>query len=510
MSARFDRLAWQFAVAFAWLWACFHLSGEWRANEQYQFGFGVPFLAAWMAWRRRGGAIQPGAENIACRSALALGLLALALGSLLHWHDPLWRFTGALIFAGAALLTGCWLYRLGGTPLLRRQIFPLCFSALAVPWPAPVENWIVLHLTSGVTDLATTLVNMLGVAALQRGNAIELAPGVVGLEDACSGIQSLQAMLMTSLFLGEFFSLPVVHRIALVLAGSAISFATNCLRVVALTLVTSMHGQSAAAQWHDFIGGTATVLAFGLLLAAAFVFSRGIAPPAAASVPQTWPCAGREGGFIFSAVLAIPLAAWAWSSRMNVPSGDPAGQPRWTLTDRRLPAGWKSEAIAPSAAARTALRFADWQAFQLRTPEGAAAQVIRLAWKPGARLPGMVSNHTPAVCMPSAGWAQTGPPFLLTLEIHGAELPCVVHPFVRDDARLLVLQSQSAGARPELRFADPAQIPGGFRRLSTLWREPLRQITGELLLYMPDPGDSAARKKNAAEIFNTILAPELR
>ena len=269
MSARINRFAWPLAVALAWLWACIHLSGEWRTNEQYRFGFGIPFIAAWMAWRRRGGAVGPGAANLACRSVLALGLLALALGTLLHWHDPLWRLTGALLAAGAALLTGAWFYRIGGTPLLRRQVFPLCFSLLAVPWPVPVENWIILRLTGAVTAVATTLANLFGLAALQRGNTIELSRGIVGMEDACSGIQSLQAMLVAAIFLGEYFTLPVLRRASLVAGGAVLSVVTNCVRVVALTLVTGAHGGGKAAGWHDVIGGTATVIAFALLLAVA-------------------------------------------------------------------------------------------------------------------------------------------------------------------------------------------------------------------------------------------------
>ncbi len=53
---------------------------------------------------------------------------------------------------------------------------------------------------------------------------------------------------------------------------------------------------------------------------------------------------------------------------------------------------------------------------------------------------------------------------------------------------------------------DPSQIPGTFARLGTLWHEPMRQITEEVLLYIPDPGDAEARKNTAAEFLNAVLS----
>ena len=120
-------------------------------------------------------------------------------------------------------------------------------------------------------------------------------------------------------------------------------------------------------------------------------------------------------------------------------------------------------------------------------------------------MPSFAFIHTPAVCMPSAGWIEAGPPTRMTLSIHGAELPCVGYPFTRDGARVLALQSLSAGGNVDLRLVDPAQATGGFQRISTLWRAPLRQITEELLLYIPDPGDPAARKEAATLILSALI-----
>jgi exosortase len=505
VSAFINRFAWPCATLLAWLLAWWHLSAEWSADEQYRYGFGVPFLAAWMSWRRFHGPMTPAPRRPAWWCVVAIALLALALGAALRRHDPLWRFTGATLTAGAALLWLAWLHRRGGRPLVRRQLFPLLFAAIAVPWPMPVELWMVRHLAAAVTDVATFTANLLGVAALQHGNTIELAKGVVGVDEACSGIQSFQATLMSSLFLGEFFSLRTPGRVALAIAGGAISFLVNCGRVLTLTLLTHSRGQHAAMEWHDTVGGSATAVAFALVLAAAFLLARGRAAVPAAPSPSA-PIPMPEGTAIFVIVLAIPLAAHAWFSRFEKADAASGKALRWTLSDRHLPAGWTSEYVAPSKTVRIGLRFSEWQSFQLRNPDGATAQVIHLAWKPGTRLPSFVTNHTPAICMPAAGWVQSGPPALLTLEVRGASLPGVTYPFTREGARLLVFQSMSAGGQIEQRFVDPTQIPGGFQRLANLWHAPLRQISEELLLYLPDPGDTAPRKSAASAVLEAVLA----
>ncbi|MEI7819761.1 MAG: hypothetical protein WCK55_02500 [Verrucomicrobiota bacterium] len=226
--------------------------------------------------------------------------------------------------------------------------------------------------------------------------------------------------------------------------------------------------------------------------------------------PQPVPSAGQsrmgEGIAVLVGVLTIPPAALAWFSRFENARAFSSVRPVWTLSAESLPSGWTSESVAPTEAARNLLRFTEWQSFTIRDTGGIAAQIVRLGWERAARTPAFVTNHTPAVCMPASGWAQTAPPFLLTLKIRDGALPCAVFPFERDGVRILALQSLSAGGPPESRLVDPAQIPGGIRRFATLWQEPMRQITEELLLYIPDPGEAEARKNSATEFLNTILS----
>ena len=503
------RWAWPAAVLLPWLLTWWHLSAEWGADEQYRYAFGVPVLAAWMMRRRFPGPMKPWPTGLPWCGLVVLALVSLTLGEALVWHDPLWRLTGATLECGATLLCIAWLLRCGGTPLVRRQLFPLLFAALAVPWPVPVEIWTIHHLASAVTDVATSAANLFGIAAMQHGNTIELAACTVGVDDACSGIQSLQATLMTSFFLGEFFLLRAPGRIALIVSGAVISFVINCARVLSLTMLAHSQGHAGAMEWHDFIGGTATFCGFALLLGAAIFLSHRTA--IAAPVPcDITPSRMPEGIAILMTVAAILAGTHGWFSRLEKSRAQPGSAPVWEIAADHLAPGWAVESVAPTKAARTMIRFSEWQSLTVRNPEGTTAQVIRLAWNASARMPPFVTTHTPAVCMPSAGWTQAGPAFLFTLELRGEEFPCTAFPFERDGTRLLALQSLSANGRPELRLMNPSPIPGTLGRLAKLWKEPLRQITEELLLYIPDPGDAEARKKSATEFLGAVLMPRTK
>src|SRR5436190_5828623 len=41
-----------FTLAALWFVLCRHLSGEWSVNEQYSYGWFVPFFAAFLFWLR--------------------------------------------------------------------------------------------------------------------------------------------------------------------------------------------------------------------------------------------------------------------------------------------------------------------------------------------------------------------------------------------------------------------------------------------------------------------------
>ena len=199
MKTRFYHVLLAGPVALTWIWTWLYLASEWSANEQYQYGFAIPLLGLYLGFQRWPIPLPRGQRSGFILYVAAFPMIFVA--ELLRLTDPLWRLTGAAFMTGATLLTMGYLGQLAGWMLVRRMIFPLGFLWLGLPWPVPLENLFIQGLSRTIAAITTTLLNLGGIAALQRGNTIETAGQLVGVDGACSGIQSLQASLMASLFL---------------------------------------------------------------------------------------------------------------------------------------------------------------------------------------------------------------------------------------------------------------------------------------------------------------------
>lgn len=488
------------ASAFAWLWAAAFLSREWRANEQYHYAWGVLPLALWATLRRPGGAGK--SQLFSAMLAASLALSAFFIGEALRWHDPLWRLTGALLLGAAVFFTAALLLACGGWPALRARAFPLGFAFTALPWPVPLELFATRHLLHLVTGGVVATANVLGVAALQRMNVIETRGGLVGLEAACSGVQSLQASLMAALFVGEFFPLPPLRRLAVLGSGVLVAIAANFLRVLAFTLLTAARGSEAAAAWHDSIGAAATVLTFVLLYSTARMLATDAPLPAWSSgsfepVPPALHAAG--------ALLLLEPLAWAvWFAQTAEPAGPRTA--RWRLQPERLPSGWRAEAIAPGPREAALLRYTERAGWRITDPHGAVVTLIHLWWEPGASQPGAAFTHTPALCMPWAGWTPRGPVVPVMLRAGSREMPAVAARFTLEGVELGALQVLASGGELLPPESDPTRLGARLSRLAQLWRAPRAQVDEELLIYL-SPGAEPTPWIAAEQALGTLLAP---
>src|SRR5207253_7109551 len=92
---------------------------------------------------------------------------------------------------------------------------------------------------------------------------MRLPSGLVGVNEACSGVRSLQTSIMIGLLFGELKRLSLWQRIFLVVAGVGIALFANFLRVLFLVSMASRaHDVSVVNKWHDLAGYGILVLVF--------------------------------------------------------------------------------------------------------------------------------------------------------------------------------------------------------------------------------------------------------
>jgi exosortase len=298
-------------LAAYWLLLIRGLGAQWSIYEQYSYAWSVPFLCAYLIWQRlqssefkvqaskfelapslpprlfsataseeappsdvqsskfevQSSKFEP-APSLAPRPSpffyllLALCALVYAPTRLVHEANPVWRLTSLLWTLEVIGLTLLIVRLAFSARRLAQVTFPICFFLVAVPWLYPVEVFLVESLTQLNVGATIELLGWFGIPAVQHANVIEIGTGMVGIDEACSGIRSFQATLMISLFLGELYRLSIARRGVCVLAGFAFAFIFNVGRTLLLTRIAASKGTGAIAAWHDPAGVTILVACF--------------------------------------------------------------------------------------------------------------------------------------------------------------------------------------------------------------------------------------------------------
>jgi exosortase len=406
----------------AYLWP------QWRHNPDLSHGLFMPLVCALLLWesKRRGVPRypRPGAMTLTAISVLAVlalaclataGLFAVSLG----WSLSLVGFMFSAAFA-TALLAG--FVAFSAEPL---RIIPLNWTTisvaalwlLAAPMPPGTYSMLTLRLQMWVTGSVMAALNILGVAARQHGNLIELANSTVGVEEACSGIRSL----LSCVYAGFFFSALLVRRPwarALLLAVAApLAIVMNFVRSLALTLMANA-GVDITGFWHDATGFAVLGITAAALAGLALLLESG-RPGAARSPPTPAKRLGSRPALLAGqVVLTGTLLLGASLTVFFVLHTRPASQAARPVPDLAAilpaaPAGWT---VVTST---DLFRFTDtlqtdhlFQRTYYRGPADRVTQVtVYLAyWPPGQASVSTVALHTPDACWPGAGWQPVASP----------------------------------------------------------------------------------------------------
>jgi len=110
------------------------------------------------------------------------------------------------------------------------------------------------NLQSNVAAINVELLNLIGIPAGQTGNAIRLPNCVVGIDEACSGIRSLQSAVMATVFIGYLALKSRGLRIALFFTGLAFAIVGNLIRSFFLCCIANSRGVRAIESLHDAAG----------------------------------------------------------------------------------------------------------------------------------------------------------------------------------------------------------------------------------------------------------------
>jgi len=453
-----NTIGWLFLIAglgLLWFELINQLKAEWWLNPQYNYGLIVPLVVLYLIWRR-----WPNRPAPAPPAKTALPVLVIVFGAALFFPirfladaNPDWRLLSWVLAAVVVSISLAFVCLIGGRPWLRHFAFPLLFFLVAVPWPVRIEQSVIQTLMRMVTTINVTFLQLAGVPALQHGNVIEVGKGFIGIEEACSGVRSLQATLMVSLFLGELYSFKPSRRFILVIVGALLAFICNVVRTAILVWAGTTSGPQKIEAWHDPAGMTILLFClFGLWIASLIMQRRGNAsPPKNSSLIDNGAdgslasgtgkparvdepggeSINRSGAIQFRPALASLLLIWLVAVEVGVQLWYGAHRPetssRWAVRWPELESNYKSVPIAP--AAETLLRYNEGGGAAWEGTDGRQWMMYFFRWLPGRTAARFLKVHRPDICLPASGRTMERDNGIRMLEVNGITLPVRTYRF---------------------------------------------------------------------------------
>ncbi|MFL6513953.1 MAG: exosortase/archaeosortase family protein [Chthoniobacterales bacterium] len=404
-----------------WIEVISQLRSEWSYNTQYRFGWSVPFLAVYLFWKRW--LIRPVPGESRARNAiylLVLGAILIIPLRLVAEANPDWRLLSWSMAAIAVTATLILTYLIGGQPWLRHFAFPIIFFCVAVPWPVQFEQAVIQGLMRAVTSINVFFLSVAGIPALQHGNVIEVRSGLIGIEEACSGVRSLQATLMVSLFLGEFYFFPARRRILLVAAGALLAFGCNLIRTAMLVWIGAKHGAGAIEAWHDPAGLTILLVCLFGLWGLSLLMQQPIA-----DLTEGGSSSRARFGLLPTAMLGA-LCIWIIAGECGIRA--------WYHSHQSGIAGTKWHAVWPQTehsykpveipeATRGILRYDDGGGATWNGSDVHHWMMYFFRWLPGRTAALFVKIHRPDVCLPASGLTLRRDDGVQLLNVDGVKLP---------------------------------------------------------------------------------------
>lgn len=415
------------------------LTVTWNDNPNYSFGWMIPVVCLVLfaeRWPTRS-PHRPKPLPFILPAFVLWGLLFFAF-RLAAETDPDWRPGLWILVVLYAISLLAWLWLEGGWPWVRHFCFPVGFLFLGLPWFFEIEHPLTQGLMHWNAILVSRTLQTLGIFAQPVGNIIHLQDCRLGVEEACSGILSLQASVVMGFLLGDIYRLIPRHRLLLIVISMGLALTGNYLRTLFLALMAIYKGPDAVPQWHDAAGYF--ILAFtalGSWLAALCLFHPETKPPQSTPLRQETPGPASHRSLHFAAaIFGVALLAeattqtwYSWKESSLV------RHPAWAV---QFPAVPSFKKVDLSDTTRQALRcdYSDVGQWQDVKGWDWFAYWIRYDPKPYTRI--VLGWHNPDNCMPSIGLVkdQDFPDFKTT--VSGLDFNIRPRKFISEETHLPV------------------------------------------------------------------------
>lgn len=246
------------------------LAYTWDHSPDARHGAIVPFIVAWLVWRKRGELAA-----LPLRGTWS-GVVVVAMGAVLFWVG--WKgdihyinYMAYLVILAGLILAHfgwSWFYQL---------LFPWAFLMFAMPMPF-LDEVLGFRLRLFMASASTGILNLIGVEATRRGTAIYSAMDAslgfpegrvfsLDVADPCSGLNSLFALVMLTALYAHLTQNRPWKQWFLFLCALPLAVLGNMFRVTSIAIVAAGIDQKfASGPYHTLAGYLVFVVAIGSMI----------------------------------------------------------------------------------------------------------------------------------------------------------------------------------------------------------------------------------------------------
>jgi len=207
----------------------------------------LPLPLAWQVWTLR--------EYLRSNDRPLFGRgIATVIGAMLLYYIGVKSAQARVVVCGGVVLLLGLAMVFRGRDVFRLVFFPICFLFLMVPLNF-LDNAIGFPLRMFVASAATTILNFIGIEAVQRGSGIISAVFRFDVADPCSGIRSLMALTTVTAAYAYVTQHSQWKRWFLFLCAMPLAVFGNLARVISIAVFAQVYGQDLATKvYHDWSG----------------------------------------------------------------------------------------------------------------------------------------------------------------------------------------------------------------------------------------------------------------
>ncbi len=258
-----------------WTPICQSLVARWLNDPNWSHGWLIPVFSMYFVYAR-----WDQLSKIQLRGNY-LGALILVASLSIGFYSSWWARMGypqAISIVGAVF--GLVLL-LGGWSLIRITWFPICYLLLAVPLPNRVYVEFTRPLRKIASWAAATIMPIFSPGLYTEAQAVVIdyalpgrKPGTLNVEEACSGMRLLMAIVALGVALAYLGDRPLWQRVVMILLCLPIAVFCNVIRV-STTGLLYIHGYESLASGtpHQVLGLIVFAMALGMFLLVGFVLA---------------------------------------------------------------------------------------------------------------------------------------------------------------------------------------------------------------------------------------------